>query len=1201
MNCTACGAANRAGRRFCGQCGASLDRLCPSCGAANEEGERFCGACGASLGLSPAVPEPVHLNAYRPAQTAVSARPAAERRHVSVLFADLVGFTPLSDQRDAEDVRELLSGYFSTARTIIGRYGGTVEKFIGDAVMAVWGVESVQENDAERAVRAALELVDAVAVFGDQAGAPGLRARAGVLTGEAAVSFGDNGEGSVAGDLVNTASRVQSVAEPGTVFVGDGTREASEAAIVYENAGAYELKGKPEPVHLWRAARVVAAFGGALRPTGLEPPFVGRDRELRLLKELLHGTGEEATARLMSITGVAGVGKSRLAWEFFKYVDGLTETIWWHRGRCLAYGEGVAYWALNEMVRMRAGIIENEPPESARAKLRASVEEFVSDPEERRWVEPRLAHLVGLEEGVASDPRDLYAAWRFFFERLAAQHVTVLVFEDLQWADSGLLDFIEYLLEWSRSSPILVITLARPEMNDRRPGWGTGKRGLSSLYLDPLSPDAMEQLLEGIVPGLPADLSERIRDRAAGIPLYAVETVRMLLDRGLVVEEGGRFRAQGSLEALEVPESLHALIAARLDSLGTPERQLLQDAAVLGKSFTAHAITAISGLDPTEVTRILSSLVSKDLLAIQSDPRSPERGQYVFVQDLVRSVAYGTLARRDRKLRHVAAATYLESEWSEEEEVAEVVAAHLVEAHAADPDADDAAEIRERARAALIRAGDHAVSLAAAESAQGYYERALTLSDDELSRAGLHAKAGETANRRGQNAAARQHYESATALYDGLGRTTDSARILSLLARVDLMERHGDEGLARMRRAFTMLAGGDPDDWAREAELASVAAHLSKQLFFHGDLDEALAFAERALQIAETGGLHEALANALDARACVLGAQGRRDEAELLLQGALRVALEHNVTADRVRIILQDLASTLEEADRLDDCLDYYEQGETLARRLGNRPGAVTARLTRGNALLELGRWDEFAALYAQYLETDASELGAVPWILGMGVDMALLFVRRGDIPAARAVVAEKATALEDAHVEMRGVYDAARAAVAIAEGHPAEALAASERGLTSSLELSFPVVACQNLVEAVDAAFALGRDDKVAELIALVRGHYRPGRQRSIDAHIHRWQAMLAARRGDDAAAVASFELAVEAFTALTRPFWLAVTRVEYAELLMRQDRDAEAAALLIQARSAFAQLGARPWVDRVDAAARTSGASPSEARSTA
>ncbi len=916
MNCTACGAANRVGRRFCGQCGASLDLLCPSCGALNDDGERFCGGCGKPLGLGAPAAGAVDADPQRrDVSPGGSAGPTAERRHVTVLFADLVGFTPLSDQRDAEDVRELLSRYFATARTIIGRYGGTVEKFIGDAVMAVWGVASVQENDAERAVRAALELVDAVAVFGDQVGAPGLRARAGVLTGEASVNLGDNGEASVAGDLVNTASRVQSVAEAGTVYVGDATRQASEAAIVYANAGSHQLKGKPEPVHLWRADRVVAATGGALRPTGLEPPFVGRDRELRLLKELLHGTGEEKTARLMSIIGVAGVGKSRLAWEFFKYVDGLTETIWWHRGRCLAYGEGVAYWALNEMVRMRAGIIENEPPEEARAKLRNCVEEFVPDAEERRWVEPRLAHLVGLEEGVASDPRDLYAAWRFFFERLAAQHLTVLVFEDLQWADSGLLDFIEYLLEWSRSSPILVITLARPDMSERRAGWGTGKRGLSSLYLDPLSPESMQQLLEGILPGLPEDLSARIRDRAAGIPLYAVETVRMLLDRGLVVEEGGRFRAPGSLDALEVPESLHALIAARLDSLDPTDRRLLQDASVLGKSFTAHSIAAISGLESTTVARILSSLVSKDLLAIQSDPRSPERGQYVFVQDLVRAIAYGTLARRDRKLRHVGAATYLESEWSEEEEVAEVVASHLVEALAAEPDAEDATEIRDRARAALVRAGDHAMSLAAAESAQGYFERALTLGGDDQSQAYLHARSGLAAHRR-LHAGSREHFESAIALYQGLGQISAAARSMAFLARVDGMEGRREAGIERLRQAVAMLSSGDGADPEREAELARVSAQLSLSLYFTGLLDEALDFAERALQIAELVDVPEAFVIALNSRASSLAALGRRDEAELTLEGASRFALERNVSPEQSRTLEVNLASTLEESDR---------------------------------------------------------------------------------------------------------------------------------------------------------------------------------------------------------------------------------------------------------------------------------------------
>ena len=258
-----------------------------------------------------------------------------------------------------------------------------------------------------------------------------------------------------------------------------------------------------------------------------------------------------------------------------------------------------------------------------------------------------------------------------FFERLASEGLTVLLFGDLQWADPGLFDFIDYLLDWSRSSPILVLTLSRPELSERRPGWGTGKRAFTSLYLEPLSDDAMAQLLEGLVPGLPAELAARVRERAAGIPLYAVETVRMLLDRGLVVERDGAYRAVGHLQELEVPESLHALIAARLDSLSPEERQLAQDAAVLGKSFTPAALAAITGLSQEVVEPRLRALADKDLLAIQSDPRSPERGQYVFVQDLVRTVAYGTLARRDRKLRHLAVADYMTSSWGDEDDIAE--------------------------------------------------------------------------------------------------------------------------------------------------------------------------------------------------------------------------------------------------------------------------------------------------------------------------------------------------------------------------------------------------------------------------------------------------------------------------------------------------------------------------------------------------
>ena len=362
MTCASCGTENAPGRKFCGQCGSLLAVVCPACSAPNPPEDKFCGECGSPLGA---------------AVTAAPA-PASERRLVSVLFADLVGFTALSESRDPEEVRELLSRYFNTAERLISLYGGTVEKFIGDAVMAVWGTPVAQEDDAERAVRAALDLVTAVADL-----APGVRARAGVLTGEAAVTIGATGQGMVAGDLVNTASRIQSAAKPGTVLVGEATKWATEASIAYEPAGEHALKGKAEPMPLWRATRVTGFRRGLLKAAGLEPPYVGRERELRVVKELFNACAEESKAHLVSVIGIAGFGKSRLTWEFRKYIDGIAELIAWHSGRCLAYGEGVAYWALAEMVRMRAEIVEGEEPASAREKLRAAVERFVEDPEEQ--------------------------------------------------------------------------------------------------------------------------------------------------------------------------------------------------------------------------------------------------------------------------------------------------------------------------------------------------------------------------------------------------------------------------------------------------------------------------------------------------------------------------------------------------------------------------------------------------------------------------------------------------------------------------------------------------------------------------------------------------------------------------------------------------------------------------------------------------
>ena len=599
--------------------------------------------------------------------------PVAERRLVSILFADLVGFTTLAEGRDVEDTRELLTRYFDLSRDVIERYGGTVEKFIGDAVMAVWGAPVAHEDDPERAVRAALDLVDAVRTLG-----PGITARAGVLTGEAAVTLGATSQGMVAGDLVNTASRLQSAAAPGTVLVGEATRHAASAAIAFEPAGDQSLRGKASPVPAWRALRVVAEVGGRRRAGTLEAPFVGRDDELRLLRDLFHATGREQRARLVSVIGPAGIGKSRLAWEFVKYVDGLVEDVWWHDGRSPAYGEGISFWALGEMVRGRCGLLETDDPATTRTKVAATLAEHIPDEAERRWIEPAILVLLGVEAGIG--PEQLFGAWRRFFERLAATGPVVMVFEDHHNADTGLLDFIDHLLEWSRGLPIYVVTLSRPELLERRPDWSAGKRNFTSLQLEPLSEQAMSALLAGLVPGLPEDAIRTIVGRADGMPLYAIETVRMLVAEGQLALKDGTYRPVGDLTALAVPETLTALIASRLDGLAPDDRTLVSDAAVLGQSFTVAGLSAVSGVDALTLEPRLLGLVRRELFTVEADARSPELGQYAFVQALVREVAYNTLARRDRKVRHLAAARFFESLGSGE--LAGVLAGHYLAAHA---------------------------------------------------------------------------------------------------------------------------------------------------------------------------------------------------------------------------------------------------------------------------------------------------------------------------------------------------------------------------------------------------------------------------------------------------------------------------------------------------------------------------------------
>jgi len=1093
--------------------------------------------------------------------------PIAERRLVSVLFADLVGFTALSESRDAEATRDLLSRYFELARTLITRYGGTVEKFIGDAVMAVWGTPVATESDAERAVRAALDLVASIPELD-----PGLKARAGVLTGEAAVTIGAEGEGMVAGDLVNTASRIQSAAEPGTVLVGEVTRRTTERAIVYETTGEHALKGKSEPVALWQALRVVSGVGGALKSVGLEAPFVGRGRELKLIKDLFHGSAQDRRAHLVSVTGIAGIGKSRLGWEFYKYFDGIVDPVYWQRGRCLAYGEGVAYWALADMIRMRARIEEAEAPESARRKLGATVDEHVPDPEERAFVEPRLAHLLGLDEAAAGDRQDLFAAWRLFFERLAGRYPTVLAFEDMQWADTSLLDFVEYLLEWSRDYPLYVITLARPELQERRPGWGAGQRNFTALYLEPLSPAAMEELLEGLVPGLPERMREQILGRAQGVPLYAVETVRMLLDRGLLVREGPVYKPTGEIATLEVPETLHALIAARLDGLSAEERRLLQDGAVLGKTFTPPALAALSGSLAEELPPLLSALVHKEVLGVQSDPRSPERGQYGFLQDLVRHVAYETLSKRDRKVRHLAAAAYLERAFAQEEEVAEVLAAHYLAALDAAPDSEDAPVIRAKTREMLTRAGERAGSIGAPDEGRRYYEQAAELADHPLLEAELLEQAGRLALQANRLVEARERLERALALYTEAGDARAAAGASAALAEVDIGEGRLEEAAGRLERAVTELEQGKPS-----GELAAALAQLGRVRALAGHAEDAAAVLERALTLAERLLLPEILVEALTSRAIALLNQGRLAEARILLEAAAARAHTEQLYASALRAE-NNLAAVLEASDRYGEVLHLYERTTGLARRRGDRRWESILRTGGLIQLFLLGRWDEALAIAAEEEPLVATEIAR-----GQLLAVALVHCERGDHLAAGALLMTADMLRDSDNAQMRTVYAAIEARVLRAEGRPAEALASAERGLASLGELDVTDTGIKTaLVEATEAALTLSNLDKAEELLAIPEA-LDPGQLTPfLQAQTARLRARLDAARGEQQRVDERFRSAASLFRECGVVFYLAVSKLEHAEWLAGQGRSEDAQLLLVEARETFAQSRATPWLER-------------------
>ena len=980
-----------------------------------------------------------------------------------------------------------------------------------------------------------------------------------MLTGRAAVERGAEGEGSVLGDTVNTAARLQSIAAPGGVLVDDVTRRATEAAIVYEDAGTHLVKGREAPVHAWQALRVVALVGGARRSSSLEAPFVGRARDLELIIARMEDSGRTGRARLVCVSGPAGAGKSRLSWEFFKYVDGISETVRWHTGRCLAYGEGVAYWALAEMVRMRAGIAEDEEPDSARAKLVETVARFVGDERERRLVEPRLAHLLGLEQRAAPDRTDLFSGWRLFFERVAADAPVVLVFEDLQWADSGLLEFIDHLLDWSADLPIFVLALARPELLERRPAWATPRDGLDLVRLGPLADDAMDEILDGLVPGLPDGLRDRIRGRAEGVPLYAMETVRMLLDRGVLAQDGSRYVVRGDIGDLDVPETLQALVAARLDGLPAGERTLVQDASVLGQSFTASALSALGDRPPAEVEAGLQALVAKQVLRFEDDPRSTDRGQYVFLQEILRAVAYETLSRRDRKARHIAAARHLRASAPSEPAVADLLAAHELAAVDADPEATDAPALRASARTTLAEAGEHALSLALGAEASRSFEHAAELAEDPVERGRLLARAGEAAVRDADFARGIPLTEAAVGLLEPAGHVREAAALKVQIVRWRLNINEAESAREMLDGVMAVLEEGEPDEVLVFALIAKCR--------LEGWPEDLLPLTDRALRVAESLRARLPLADALINRAITLSKCGRHEEARALLTHAGGYALRHEllIIALIARFNLAELsafAGLLEEAElEIDRTLQYArERGDRYWELLGIEQQAMIWELR--------GRWDGVAASVPQ-------SVAGGPGILAMG---ATALGERGEVALLRTVVdAHADTDPASLDADFGSSLLSYRAALARATGDPAAGIEAARQAFDRTAEQS-GTMTLQSLRELRLCSLAAGDREvleaAVARAEALPAGYSSP----MLEAEVALARAQLAAPEQ----AVAAYLHAVTLHRELDSPFGLAQALLGHGEALLALGDVSAAAPLLGEARELFAALGAERWVER-------------------
>jgi len=1115
---------------------------CPSCGMENLDAARFCMNCATPLGAAPPLAE--------------------ERKTVTTLICDLVGFTAMSEAADPEDVDRLLNEYFSRATKAIESHGGIVEKFIGDAVVGVFGVPAVHEDDPERAVRAGLRLIEALEGLTRPDGSP-LEARIGINTGEALVRLDvdpASGRGFLTGDAVNVAARLQAAAPPGGVAVGALTHELTEKVIVYEALESVSAKGKTEPLAVWRAVSPLARTGA--RRLDEATPFVGRSAELGYLAALLDKAAESASPQVALIVGEPGIGKSRLVTELSAAIDAGSRPVSWRQGRCLSFGEGVTYWALGEIVKAHAGILETDD----RATVEAKLDAVLPDGEDREWFRQRLRALLGLEAAPA-EREENFTAWLRFLESMAATETTVLVIEDLHWADEALLGFLEYVASHAAEVPLLLLVTSRPELFERQPTFGTAGR-VNRVVLEPLSGKETETLVASLIEEITADVRATIARRAEGNPFYAEESARLVRDSA----RAGT-RANGEPTGSPVSGSVQAVIAARLDALPPELKAVLADASVVGEIFWDGALAAIGGREPHEVEETMDELIARQLVhRVRNSSMAGER-EFSFGHALARDVAYGQLPRAARSEKHVAAAEWLESKTGgRAEDLGDVLAHHYVtalELARAAGEVTLAESLVEAAVRYLTLAGDRSWSRDVA-AAEHYYGRALEIAGAEgPQRLGLLAKWGNAVIQRGRPSEAVSPLEEAVAGLRAAGDVRAAALAQMTLAEA-LPDLDTESWLQVQTDAVAQLEVEGPSP-----ELLAGLNRWVGNTWGNLDPQATLQVADRAIAVAGQLGVPP------EPRAVCYRGCARCDMGDAGGLGDLRRSLElvrAGGTQEFAGDIFWAASCDISMFEGFRTGLEIAREGLGYAQRRGDIDMELTLRTEFIWASEPLGEWD--AVLRDAPDLEPLLEAASYSWLLAIaGLNHLRVLVHRGQ--------ADEAEALTPLFMEAARRQTGHTVAACSTAGAAAKVLAREADAALELLELADTAYRepgghwwAVGLPLAVRTAHAAG-DGALAERLAGSLAPLQPVTRHALAAA----RALVTEARGEHEAAAAGFADAAARWHDFGVPYEEAQALLGQGRCLVALGRAPEAAQPLVQAREIFERLGARPSLAETDA----------------